>query len=178
MKKGTIIYVILLILIFSLFVNYKLFVLNKHYKEKIPYLLEGEKIANVDIIGQDGQFIDPLRLKQGISVIFVFLKNCSPCDKNIIFWKKIAKLFDNKISVTGVVLNTPTEGFNFENKTKLNFKIYVPDDLPEYTRDMRMMINQSQTIVLKDGRVKMVKMGDLDGKSAVEVINLIKGLLK
>jgi peroxiredoxin len=139
--------------------------------------LEGEKIKNVDIIDQDGQFIDPLRLQKGIAIVFVFLRNCSPCDKNIIFWKKIAKIFDNKISVTGIVLNTPTEAFNFEDKAKLNFKIYVPDDLEKYTRDMRMLINQSQTIVLKDGRVKMVKLGDLNGESAVEIINLIKGLL-
>jgi hypothetical protein len=178
MKKSVILYVMLLVLIFSLFINYKLFVLNKYYKDKIPYLLEGEQVENADLIGQDGKFIDPLRIKKGISIIFVFLKRCSPCDKNIIFWKKIAKLFKDEISVTGVVLNTPTEAFNFENKTKLNFKIYVPDDLPAYIRDMRMMINQSQTIVLQDSRVKMVKLGDLDGNSAVKIISLIKGLLK
>ena len=143
MKKSVILYVILLVLIFSLFINYKLSVLNKYYKDKIPYLLEGEKIKNVDLIGEDAQFIDPLRIKKGISIIFVFLKSCSPCDKNIIFWKKIAKLLKNEVSVTGVVLNTPTKAFNFENKAKLNFKIYVPDDLPAYIRDMRMMINQS-----------------------------------
>jgi peroxiredoxin len=178
MKKITTIQIVLVLLIFSLFINYKQFSLNKHYKSLIPYLLEGEKIKNVDLIDRDAQLTNPDQLKKGISVVFVFLKNCSPCDKNIIFWKKIAKLFKNRISVVGVVLNTPTEAFSFADKAKLNFKIYVPDDLQKFTEDMRMTINQSQTIVLQDGRVKMVKLGDLGGNGATEVVKKLKGLLK
>jgi len=178
MKKNTTISVLCLLLLFSLFANYKLFLIKQEYKNLIPYLLVGEEIKNVDLIDSDAQLIDPSQITKGVSVIFVFLKRCSPCDKNIIYWKKIAQMFENKISVTGVVLNTPTEGFNFEKEAKLNFRVYVPDNLTKYTKDMRIRLNQSQTIVLRDGKVKLVTMGDLSGKNAIEIINKIKGLLK
>jgi len=178
MKKNIIIPSILILLFFSIYMNYKQYALNKHYKNLIPYLLVGEEIENVDLIDKDAQLIDPMQLKKGVSVVFVFLKECSPCDKNIVFWRKFAKLFDKKISVTSVVLNTPTEGFKFAEKAKLNFNVYVPDDLPKYVRDMKMSINQSQTIILKDGRVEMVRVGILDSETAIEIMSKIKGLLK
>lgn len=178
MKKKNIIPIISVLLVFSLFINYKLLVLNKHYKGLIPYLMEGEMIGSVDLIDKYAQPIDKSQLTKGVSIIFVFLKECSSCDKSILFWEKIAKLFDKKISITGVVLNSPTDAFNFAKEAKLNFSIYVPDDLPSYTHDMRMLLNQSQTIVLQDGRVKKVKLGALDAVSAVDIINTIKGLLK
>lgn len=177
MKNKTI-YVIFVLLIFSLFANYKLFIVNKKYKDFIPYLLVGEEIKNVDLIDSEAQLIGPSKLTKGVSVIYVFLKNCSPCDKNIIYWKKIAKMFEKKISIAGVVINTPTKAFNFEKEAKLNFKVYVPDNLTQYTKNMRIRLDQSQTIVLKDGRVKLVTMGNLSGKNAIDIINTIKGLLK
>jgi peroxiredoxin len=177
-EKAWICQIILVLLIFSVFINYKWYTLNKHYKSSIPYLLKGEKIPDVDLIDKDANLIDPLKIRQGVSVIFVFLRNCSPCDKNIVFWKKITKLFKDNISTIGIVLKPPTEAFSFAEKSKLNFKIYIPDDLPGFIKDMRLKINQSQTIVLQDGRVKRVKMGDLDAKGATEVIKLLKGLVK
>ncbi len=178
MKKNTLLLVIFVLLIFSVFLNYKLFVLNTYHRSLIPFLLKGERIKNFSLLDQNARFIEPFRLKKGISLVYIFLKDCSPCDKNIVYWRKIAKIFNQKISVIGVVLGTPTDAFNFAEKANLNFQIYVPDDLAKYTRDMRLMINQSQTIVLQDGKVKMVKMGNMDGSIAIDLINFIKGLLK
>ncbi len=175
--KNKIFSVLFVVLVMSLFANYKLLLINKQYKSFIPYLLVGEKINNLDLIDKEAQMINSKSFSSGVSVICVFYKQCSPCDKNIIYWKKIASMFEKRIQIIGVVINSPTEAFSFEEKAKLNFKVYVPDNLTKYTKDMRVLLDQSQTIVLEDGEVKRVIMGNLTSQNAIELINLIKGLL-
>lgn len=166
------------LLIISCFANYKLLKINSRLRELIPHLLKGEEIKNFDLLDKKGRMIDPGQFENRIAIFFIFLKGCSPCDKNIVFWKKIAKLFKDKASVYGVIIDTPTAAFNFADEVRLNFDIYVPDKLGQYVKDLRLSQTQSQTIVCKDKRVELLKTGILESEDAIEIINKLKWLLQ
>jgi peroxiredoxin len=176
-KKNILTPILFTLLILSVYLNYKLIRLNNNYREQIPHVIKGERISEVDLLDKNGQSVDRSKLENQTAIIYVFRKDCSPCDKNIFLWNKIAKFFKDKIPVFGIVPNTPTEAFNFEEKAKLNFDIFVPDDLKRYVREMKLRENRSQTIVYKNGRMHFIKVGELAGKDAKEIINKLKGLI-
>jgi len=176
--KNNIIAILFVLLVISGYSNYKFFQLNRYYKKLIPYMIRGESLKNAQLLDETGQLIDSSILKKGVSIIFVFLKECSPCDTNITFWKKIAKVFKDKVSIYGIILNTPTDALNFSEKAKLNFKIFVPDKLEQLISDWKLQSKFSQTIVLKDGKVSLLTYGKLDGDSTKQIVKEVRGLIK
>lgn len=148
--------------------------LNRHLREALPYYLVGEEIDYFDIIDMDEKSIDRNALKgDRPSLIFIFSRPCSPCNKNIVFWQKMAEVLKGKVSVYGIILANVTEAYNFSQRAGLNFKIYVPQDIDTFIEKMRIKMNVSQTIVY-NGTVRLVKLGNMEGEEAVSVIKLIK----
>jgi peroxiredoxin len=140
-------------------------------------LLQGEKIDNFNLVDMDAREIDRSILdKDSVSVIFILERPCSPCDKNVIFYKKMAEMLKGKASFYGIVLNNATEALNFAEQAKLSFKVYVPKQLDTFIDNMRLRMNLAQVIVYTD-KVEMIKVGQLSSQDVVQVLNKVKGLI-
>ncbi len=109
-------------------------------------------------------------------MIFIFSRPCSPCNKNIPYWEKISQLLNDQVSIYGIIPGDLTEAYNFADKAKLNFKIYVPEDIKKFAEHFRVKSNEARTI-LYDGKVRLIKLGDLDGEAAVSIIKLARSLI-
>lgn len=69
-------------------------------KKKMPLLIIGEKIDYFDLIGAEGNAIDNNFLKKSpYSLVFIFERPCSKCNKNIAYWKKVKSLIKDRIPV-------------------------------------------------------------------------------
>ncbi len=148
--------------------------LNRHLREALPYFIVGEEIHYFDVIGMDEKSIDGTALQgDRPSLIFIFSRPCSPCNKNIVFWQKMAEVLKGKVSVYGIILSDVTEAYNFSQRAGLNFNIYVPQDLDTFIEKMRIKMNVSQTIVYDD-TVRLVQLGNMEGEEVVSIIKLIK----
>ncbi len=108
-------------------------------------------------------------------MFFIFSRPCSPCNKNIVYWNKFAELLKEHVDCYGIVLNSLSEAYNFNEKRELKFKIYVPQNLDKFLKEMKLKLNFPQTI-LYTNRVEMLKMGDLKPEDAVKIINIAKRL--
>ncbi len=158
---------------------FKLYRANQQNKAAIPYLLKGEAIGYFDLIGDDAHTLDRTALKsKKPSLIFIFSKPCSPCNKNITYWKKISSILKDKVTVYGIVLGNESEAFNFSEQAKLNFKVFIPRDLKAFTSNLRIKLNFAQTIVYHDNRVVHLQLGDLNGDTASGIIRTARELSK
>jgi peroxiredoxin len=179
-KKNTIftLTLIFLSIIFILgFALYRCMLVNKRLKAEMPSLTVGEKINYFDLNGVDENKVDIIAFRNSQpSLIFIFSRPCSPCNKNIPYWEKISELINGQVSIYGIILTDLTEAYNFADDAKLNFKIYVPEDIKKFAEHFRIKSNEARTIVY-DGRVRLIKLGDLDGEAAVSIIKLARSLI-
>jgi peroxiredoxin len=156
------------------FLIFKLAEENRKIRSFLPFLIPGEKISYFDLIGENGENIDATLLDfQRPSVIFIFSRPCSPCEKNIAYWKKIFSIAKDKADFYGIVIDEPAAAFNFAHKANLKFKIYVPDDYQKFVDHLRLKTNFAQTILYHE-HVKLSYWGELDGKRATRIIDEIK----
>lgn len=151
--------------------------LNQKLRKALPYLTEGETGQYFDLTDMEGKDIDLAALEEDrLSLIYVFSRPCSPCDKNIVYWKKIAEVLGkDHVNVYGIVLDSLTEAYNFAREARLNFKIYAPRNLEKFIEAWRVKSNHSQTILYQD-RVRWLKLGEMSGEEAIKAINLGKRL--
>jgi thiol-disulfide isomerase/thioredoxin len=160
------------------FTVFKLYRLNQETKANLPYLLIGEKINYFDLLAKDAKQISVSAFKSDRPVmIFIFSRPCSPCDKNIVYWKKMAEILQDSVDFYGVVLGNATEAFNFAEEARLNLEVYVPVDLYTFILNQRIKLNFSQTILYARNEVKFLKLGVLEGEEAVNLINMAKKLI-
>lgn len=179
MKNRTLVFTLILtgILVLSGYTIFRLYSVNERNKAALPYLMEGEGIKYFNILNHQASLLDQSVLKEEMpSLIFIFSRPCSPCNKNISYWKKMAKILDGKVNIYGIVLDEPGKAFDFAEQAKLNFKIYIPEDLRTFIQTMRLKMNLSQTIIYHNGAVRKLKIGDLDGKEASGFIKAIRGI--
>lgn len=169
--------VLLAIVIVLGFALYKSLKANHIYRDSLPYLAVGEEIDYFDLTGMDAAAIDASVLKKDKpSLIFIFSRPCSPCNKNIVYWKKMAEVLKDKVHVYGIILGQPSEAYNFSEDVRLNFDIYVPENVDEFIRKMRVKLNFSQTIVYHEA-VRLVQLGNMEGEEAVSLIKFVKDLI-
>ncbi len=84
------------------------------------------------------------------------------------------EIFEDQVDFYGIIPGNAIEAFNFSEKAKLNFKLYVPVNLNEFIQKMRLKLNFSQTILYARDEVKYLKLGKLEGEEAVNIINMAK----
>lgn len=169
--------VLLAIIIVLGFALYKSLNMNRLLRGSLPYLTPGEAIEYFHLSGMDARTIDASVLKQDIpSLIFIFSRPCSPCNKNIVYWKKMAEILKDKVTIYGVILGKVTDAYNFPENAKLNFNIYVPENIDEFIQKLRIKLNFPQTIVYHE-TVRFVKLGTMEGEDAVSIIKFVKGLI-
>ena len=141
---------VLALLIFSGFINYKLFKLTRHYKNALPYFLVGETIDYLDLQSTEENSPDLKELPENkVSIIYIFSQPCTPCDKNLIYLKKFARLLDKSVAVRGGVVGSLSEGHKFTRNAKLDFRIFVPVELEKFIDEFRLKFKHSQFLVCK-----------------------------
>lgn len=169
------------VVLVSGFLIFRLLQINTQLRTKIPYLLPDEKIEYFDLIDKDAKKIDSTVLSTAStakpSLIFIFSRPCSKCNKNIYLWQKIAEISKGRINVYGIVLDSLGAAFDFEESANLNFKIFVPEDITKFKNSLRIVFNFSMSILYDNG-VKYMQLGELQSDDAVEIIKLIKTLIK
>jgi peroxiredoxin len=169
------------VVVVSGFMIFRLLRLNDQLRAKIPYLLPDEKIKYFNLVDKDAREIDSAVLSapgtSKPSLIFIFSRPCSECNRNIYLWNKIAEIAKDKVNVYGIVLDSLGAAFEFEESANLNFKIFAPEDISKFQRSLRIILNFSMSILYHEG-VKYMKLGDLQSDDAVEIIKLVKNLIK
>lgn len=169
----------LAIIILCGFTIFKFYKIKEENRANLPYLEIGESIKYFDLIAEDSSRIDKTVFNSGrLAMIFIASPNCTPCQKNFPYWRKFKKILGDCSDCYGVVPTDAASAFNFAERMKLNFKIYVPIDLNMLVQAMRLKTNQAQTILYAQNEVKYVKLGNLDGSDAAHIINLAKKLVK
>lgn len=163
-------------LIISLFSLYKFFKENRYLRQSIPYLLPQEKIQYFSLNDVQANSIDKTVLENNpVSLIIIFQRPCSPCDKNTPFYKKMAEAIKDDAHVYGIVANNIEAAIDFSDKAKLNFTIYAPEDLKRFIETFRLTLHLPQIIVYTS-KVEYVKVGYLSGEEAIKIINTIRQL--
>lgn len=177
MKNKTLILILTLtgLLILSGYTVFRLYQVNERNRAALPYLVNGESITYFNLVDDNAQSSDRSILDDSRpTLIFIFSRPCSPCNKNIVYWKKMAKLLKDKANIYGIVLNDASKAFSFSEEAKLNFKIFIPQDLDTFIQTMRLKMNLSQTIIYHNGGVRKLKLGELDGKEAIQFIDAVR----
>lgn len=174
-RYSSIILVLAAIIIFLGFSLFKVIQQNQDIKQALPYLYYGETIDYFNVIGVSNGAPEQNSLQDGKPcLLFIFSRPCTTCDKNLHLWRKMAGILKEEAAIYGIVLGNVTEGYNFAEQARLNFPIFVPNDLEKFIQNFRIKLNLSQTIVCKDKRVIHLKMGDIDGEESTNIIGLVR----
>jgi len=175
--RFTIILVLGALLIITGYIAYMYSRENSSLRDSLPYLLKGEKIDYFSLVDMDAKEIDHKTLNRDrVSIIFIMSRPCSPCDKNVMFFKKIAQILKDRVDIYGIVLDTPTEALNFVEKAKPNYKVYAPTHLETFLDKMRIKLNLSQIIVYKN-KVELLRLGELAGETVSQLIEFTKRMI-
>lgn len=143
-------------------------------RKNIPYLLEKEKIRYFHLVDREGNVINHNTLHEDTPrLIFIFSTPCNPCNKNLPFWNSVAGIFKKKVKTIGIILDEPNSAFNFQERSHLNFPVFVPEDISRFRQEMRIHLNLAQTIFYADG-VRYLQLGVLEPESVTTLCNVIK----
>ena len=175
--KNYLLFIACVLLVFSGFFNYKLYKISKQYQQSLPYLVPGESISSLKLLGTTEYTPDLKRWDESaIQVIYIFSQPCTICDKNMIFLKKFSRLLERPVIILGIVVGNLSEGYEFARKAELEFNIYVPEDLSKFKKDFRIKFNDSQLILCRGLEIVYVKLGELSSGEFVTILELIRGL--
>jgi thiol-disulfide isomerase/thioredoxin len=144
----------------------------------IPYIVPGDSIKEMELTGMDTSKITAADLsKEQPALIFIFSRPCSPCNKNIPYWNKIGKILEGRAAIYGIVLSDLTEAYNFSEKAKLTFPLYIPNNLNQFIKEMKIKFNLPQTILYHKDKVYLTQLGLLNGDDTADIINAVKKLI-
>jgi hypothetical protein len=175
--KNAALFIALALLIFSGFTNYKLFKLNRQYRNALPYFLVGETIDYLGLQSTEENGPDLKELPDNkVSILYIFSQPCTPCDKNLIYLKKFARLLDKSAAIRGVVVGDLSEAYEFVQNAKPGFDVYVPEDLNRFTDAFRLKFKHSHLLVCRGKEVQFVKMGELTSDEFTQIIKMIRSM--
>lgn len=167
----------IILLLLSGYFNYKLFKVNRYYQQALPYFLPGEQIDYLGLMSTVENMPNLEKLDDSaVQVLYIFSQPCSPCDKNIIYLKKFARLLDKSVIIRGIAVGTLSEGYDFAQKVDLGFNIFVPQDLNRFKKEFRLKFKSSQLIVCQGSTIHFVKTGEISSEEFTEILNMIRSL--
>ncbi len=177
-KLSILVPVLLAVIIFLLYALFKCVNTNKALKEAIPYLMIGETLGSPGLLSANERYPDLKEFPTDKpSLFYIFPRvNCTPCDKSIIFLKKFSKILGDSVSVSGVVLGKMSEAYDLSQKAKLEFPVYVPEDIGQFIAKFRIKLNLSQTIIFSGNETRYIWLGDIKSGNFEEIIKLLRGL--
>jgi peroxiredoxin len=148
---------------------------NRGLAEEIPYITTHQEVEYFELTGVDESRVtlDELK-KRDRALAFVFSRPCSPCNKNLVFWNKMAQILGDQVKIYGIVLDDLTKAYNFSQKAKLSFDIYVPDEVEMFVKSWKIKSNQPLTILVRNGKPALVVLGLLEAKDSGEFIKRIR----
>jgi hypothetical protein len=125
----------------------------------------------------DGKQIDRNSLN-GISklnVIYVFSQPCTPCNKNIIIWKRISSVMKDKINTFGIIpKELSDEIITFSNNLQLPFRLYCPMNVSQFKEEFRIRSDElAQTIITDGTNVIYSFLGTLDTNEYFRIFKII-----
>lgn len=175
MKKDKFILILVGMSIVFVYVVLRLVQENNKIRNELPYFMYGERISKFDLVGMDNKTVDLSSLKNATnpSLIFIFTTPCSPCNKNIVYWSKLAEILQDKVSIYGIVLDDISQASSFSESSKLNFGIFVPVRLDEFKKSMRLKLNIEQTILCDKNKVEFVFLGVLEMNDLSRILDNI-----
>jgi peroxiredoxin len=143
--------------------------------KQIPHLTLDEAINYFDASNnKERTDISKIQKRGVISVIFIFSQPCTPCEKNLTFWKKITSVSKKKIDIYGIVFGDISEATRFSESLKLNFPIFIPTHEKQFKKKFRVKFNLSQTILCREAKVIYCKAGELSTDDYFEIVKIIK----
>lgn len=115
--------------------------LNMKSKEKIAdelvNLQVGESIDEMALISEDGTTVNGFKMSTyDTAAVFIFSRPCSPCNKNIPYWRRVSSL--KKTDIFGIIVEDATKMANFAESMDLNFKLYCPEDIIKFKENFRL----------------------------------------
>ena len=168
-------YILFALLIFSVFINYRLFKINAQYKDALPFFIRGERIDYLALQSTDEHAPGLIGLPDNsLSILYIFSRPCTPCDKNLIYLKKFARLLDESVVMRGIVVGNLSEGYEFTQKANPGFAIFVPEDLNRFVKEYRLKFNHSQFIVCLGCEISFVKTGEFSDEEFIRIFNMIR----
>jgi peroxiredoxin len=178
-KKKYVLYLgILSVIIISVYVIVMQARENRFLRENIPHLLPGEEISYFQLIGTDTEAINLNALSEKLVFIYIFKTPCSKCNENVMCWNKMAKILKDKADFYGISLSGYADMLEISKSSGLNFSMYSPEDSEKFIRSWKLKFNIPQTIIYHNGKVLMVKLGNLNGKDYIKMLKKAKSILK
>lgn len=175
---------VILICLLTLVVLSTSFIIARQYQRivnlenSLPFLPYGERIKYFDLLDKEDKRIDKTFIEGNkISLIYVFERPCSPCNKNIMFWNKIASKFKDQVKVCGVIPEDFQDFFNQVERLRVNFRLFYPENLSKFLNELRIRTNTAQTILYSKG-VRHLIPGDLESEDIFLLMEKIKEEIK
>lgn len=114
----------------------KLQVENYGLRASIPFLAKGEGIDYFDLTGAGDAEVDERFLNgdgETLSVLFIYERPCSSCNKNNGIWNKISRIKGPvPFNTYGIVLDSREKVEEFASSGAVNFDLYFPRDVKRF----------------------------------------------
>lgn len=133
------------------------------------FLAVGDELKQLDLTDISNNQMTH-RLNNGVSILFVFEKPCSPCNKNINYWNKIAILLRKSAQSYGIIEDDFENAKELKMHNRVIFPLYTPVNAEEFRRILPTSINLPQTVVVRDGKISNLYVGQLDADLVKEIV--------
>lgn len=151
-------------------------------ENSLPYLLPGEE-PDFDFSSVDsrGVIFPGEDFKKGVVLLFIY-RDADRATDNWLIWSSLADLVRKYgVKSYGLIIN---EGFNkfYYALDKMDkdewFKVLAPVERNRFLENFRIKYNSSQTLVVKDGEIRMLKFGKLLDDDYEALIREVKSLVE
>jgi len=141
---------------------------RKELINELPSLRIGDTVDKVKLISEEVTSIKEFKLSTlGMAAIFIFSKPCTPCNKNIPFWRRISAL--KRAEVFGIIPDKVTGMVNLSGTLQVNFRLYCPENIERFEKKFRVKLDLAQTLLLERGKVIYIKLGQLTTQDYFEI---------
>ncbi len=152
----------------------------RRLENSLPYLLPGDEPEfNFELVDSAGYRFKGEIFKKKTVLLFIYRDSDRTTD-NWLIWSSIAELAsDLEVKSYGLILNEGFDRFYYalEKMDKDQwFKVFAPVHRSRFTDCFRIKYNLSQTLVVDNGIVKMVKFGKLLDEDYEDIMKLIRDL--
>ncbi len=80
----------------------------------------------------------------------------------------------NGIKLIGIIPDSAQAMANFASASKVKFPLFIPEALKKFRKALRMRFNMPQTLLLKNGKVAYLKVGDLSGVDFEQLVQKLR----
>jgi peroxiredoxin len=138
---------------------------------------QGDTLPRLELDNLGNNPPDTSGYSQGVTVLLIFKTPCSSCNANLNSWNNLAKFFGDRIKVFGIIPDGDPTAFQLIDEKKVIFPLYIPADKEDFKRKMRLKLNMAQTIVVKNNKIRAIKIGDLAAGDLKSLLSTIKALI-